>query len=132
MKNLLYTYVQMGLKHSTIRSFGFAIEGLKTALKNEPNFRIHVSIAFVVLIAGFFFRLDRIEWLILSFTIFYVITMELLNTVIESVVDLISPEFKPQAKVAKDVAAAGVLTAAALSVIVGLILFTPKILEILS
>ncbi|MCX7928785.1 MAG: diacylglycerol kinase family protein [Patescibacteria group bacterium] len=117
----------MGIKHSTIKSFGYAFEGIKTAMKNEPNFRIHLAIALIILSVGFFFNLSAIEWIILAFTIFYVITMELLNTVIEAVVDLISPKYNPQAKIAKDVAAAGVLVASILSVIVGLILFTPKI-----
>lgn len=117
----------MGIKHSTIKSFRYAFEGVKTAIKNEPNFRIHITVALAVLLAGFFFNLSTIEWLILSFTIFYVITMELLNTVIESVVDLISPKYHPKAKIAKDVAAAGVLTSAILSVIVGFVLFLPKI-----
>lgn len=117
----------MGIQHSTIKSFGYAFEGIKTAIKNEPNFRIHITVALAVLVAGFFFKLSTIEWLVLSFTIFYVITMELLNTVIESVVDLISPKYHPKAKIAKDVAAAGVLTSAILSVIVGLVLFLPKI-----
>ncbi len=118
----------MGLKHPTARSFVYAFEGLKTALKQEPNFRVHIIMATLALILGVVLKLSTIEWLILSFTIFYVITLELLNTVMEAFVNLVSPEYQHFAKVAKDVSASCVLLAAFLSVIVGLVLFLPKII----
>jgi len=88
--------------------------------------------AVLALIMGAILKLTTVEWLILSFTIFWVISLELLNTVIESFVNLVSPEFQHYAKIAKDVSAAVVLTAAILSVIVGLILFMPKIILLVS
>lgn len=118
----------MGLKHPTAKSFSYAIEGLKTALRQEPNFRIHLYMAAFALSLGIFLKLTELEWIILTFTIFYVITLELLNTVLEALVNLVSPEYQHFAKVAKDVSAACVLLAALLSVIVGLILFLPKII----
>ncbi len=121
----------MGLKHSTAKSFKYAFQGLSTALKNEPNFRIHILIAAVALTLGFIFRLGSIEFLLLAFTIFYVLTLELLNTVMEAVVDLVSPEISPYAKIAKDVSAACVLLAAFMSIVVGLTLFLPKIILLL-
>lgn len=121
----------MGLRHSTQKSFFYAFQGIKTAYKNEPNLRIHTTIAILALIAGALLKLSILEWLLLAFTIFYVITLELLNTVLENVVDLVSPEIKGHAKVAKDVSAAGVLLAAILSVIVGLVLFLPKIIALI-
>lgn len=120
----------MGLKHSTIKSFGYAFEGIRTAYKNEPNLKIHTVIALLALAVGALLGLSTTEWLLLSFTIFYVITLELLNTVLENVVNLVSPEIKSFAKVAKDVSAACVLLAAILSVIVGFVLFIPKILAL--
>jgi undecaprenol kinase len=120
----------MGLRHPTVKSFTYAFEGLKTALKEEPNFRIHVIMATLALGIGVLLGLSPLEWIILSFTIFYVITLELLNTVLEALVNLVSPEYRHFAKVAKDVSAACVLLAAFLSVIVGLILFVPKLILI--
>ena len=120
----------MGINHSTSKSFKYAFQGVKTAYKKEPNLRIHTFIAIIVLISGAILGLTPIEWLILSFIIFYVISLELLNTVIESLVDLISPEIKDKAKVAKDVSAAIVFFAAILSVVVGIILFLPKIISL--
>ncbi len=121
----------MGLRHPTTKSFFFAFQGLKTALVQEPNFRIHIIIATLALTLGVVFKITTIEWLLLTFTIFYVITLELLNTVLESLVNLVSPEIQPFAKIAKDVSAACVLLAAILSVIVGSVLFLPKILAFL-
>lgn len=118
----------MGLKHTTAKSFFYAFQGLKTALKNEPNMRIHFFFAAAALTMGTLLRLSTLEWIILTFTIFWVISLELLNTVLESLVDIVSPEFQPHAKVAKDVSASIVLLSAILSVIVGFLLFIPKML----
>ena len=120
----------MGLRHSTSKSFYYAFCGIKTAFKNEPNLRIHFVIAIAALSLGVFLGLSRIEWLILTFVIFWVISLELLNTVLEELVDLVSPEIIHHAKVAKDVSAAIVLLAAILSIIVGIILFLPKIINL--
>jgi diacylglycerol kinase len=121
----------MGMKHPVAKSFTYAFQGIKTAFKNEPNLRIHSFIAVVALFVGAILKLNTIEWLILTFTIFWVISLELLNTVLEALVNLVSPEIKHYAKVAKDVSAAMVLLAATLSVIVGLSLFLPKIILLL-
>lgn len=117
----------MGLRHTTVKSFRYAFQGLNTAVRNEPNFRIHIVMAILALMVGYFLKLTSIEWLFLTFTIFYVLTFELLNTVLETMVDLVSPEISPSAKIAKDVSAACVLLGAFMSIIVGASLFIPKI-----
>lgn len=117
----------MGLKHPTTKSFYYAFQGLKTSVRQEPNMRVHIIAATLALILGVTLGLTVYEWLLLTFTIFYVITLELLNTVLEAIVNLVSPEIQPMAKVAKDVSAACVLLAAGMSVIVALALFAPKI-----
>jgi len=118
-------------KYGLVSSFKFAFNGLADAFKNEPNLRIHSLFALVALAAGFFFQLSRFEWIILIFIISWVFVMELLNTTLESMVDLVSPELHPKAKVAKDVAAAGVLISAFLSLVIAGFLFLPKILLLL-
>jgi diacylglycerol kinase len=118
----------MGLRHTTVKSFKYAFQGLHTALKNEPNFRVHIVIAILTLTAGCLLGLTSIEWLFLTFTIFYVLTFELLNTVLEAMVDLVSPEITPSAKIAKDVSAACVLLGAFMAIVVGVTLFLPKII----
>lgn len=121
----------MGLEHRTVKSFRYAIQGIKTAFRNEPNLRIHALFATLAISMGAFLHISQLEWLILTFTIFYVISLELLNTVLEAIVDLVSPEIKDAAKVAKDVSAAMVLLAAIFSIIVGIILFLPKLVALI-
>lgn len=120
----------MGLKHSTSKSFAYAFNGIKIAFRNEPNLKIHSIFAFSAIMVAAFLKVTTIEWLLLTFTIFYVITLELLNTVLEALVNLVSPEIQPYAKIAKDVSAACVLLAAIMSVIVGFVIFFPKLLTL--
>lgn len=121
----------MGLEHPATKSFSYALEGMQAAFKREPNFRIHVIIATAALILAALLKFSIFEWLILAFTITFVIALELLNTVLEAVVNLVSPKISPEAKVAKDVSAAMVLIAALMAVIVGVVLFLPKIFNLL-
>lgn len=121
----------MSRKYPITKSFLFAISGLKSALIREPNFRIHITLAILASTAAYFLNFNLLEWLILAITIFLVITFELINTVLESLVNLISPELTPEAKIVKDVSAAAVLVSAIFSVIVGAILFLPKIIPLL-
>jgi len=120
----------MGLRHPTAKSFTYAFQGIKTAFKREPNFRIHLLLAIFVLLSATLLKFSLIEWLILAFTITFVITLELLNTVLEAMVNLISPNISEEARVAKDVAAGMVLVISALAVVVGLLLFVPKVLNL--
>ena len=120
------------MRHSTSKSFRYAYQGLKTALRNEPNLRIHTFFALLAISLGAFLHISQVEWLVLAFTIFYVISLELLNTVLEAIVDLVSPEIKDAAKTAKDVSAAMVLLAAFFSIVVGIILFLPKLLTLIA
>ncbi len=115
------------MRHSTTKSFYYAFQGLKTAFINEPNLRFHLFAGVMALLVGFLLKLKTYEWLLLAFIIFFVITLELLNTVLEAIVNMVSPEVQPYAKIAKDVSAACVLLAAILSIIVGSVLFWPKI-----
>lgn len=111
--------------HKLIKSFGFAFYGIWTSTK-EQNMRIHIVSAFTVTIAGLLTGLSKTEWLIIILTIALVIGAEMINTAIESVVNLASPEIHPLAKQAKDVAAGAVLVFAVASVIIGLLIFLPK------
>jgi diacylglycerol kinase len=111
-----------------ILSFKYAIAGLKDLFRSQPNARIHFTIALLVLISGCYFNISTIEWLILSICIALVLSMEAMNTAIEYLTDLVSPDYHPLAGKAKDVAAAAVLIIAIGAVFVGLLIFVPKIL----
>lgn len=110
-----------------INSFKYAVQGLVQAFKSEKNMKIHVLIAFLVILAGMFFKISIIEWIICIALIGVVISAELFNTAIETTVDLAMPEKNEKAKIAKDVSASAVLILAISSAIIGLIIFCPKI-----
>lgn len=122
----------MGKKHSPVKSFKYAYEGIVEALKNEPNIRVHLGFAMLAVILGFVFNLTNTEWIILSFTIAFVLILEMVNTSLEAIVDLVSPQRRPRAKVAKDVAASAVLISAILSIVVGAFIFLPKIIPLIN
>jgi diacylglycerol kinase len=113
-----------------IKSIGYAFEGLKTLFKEEPNALIHGSITLIVIIAGFYFEVSNTEWIALLFAIGLVFGLELINTAIENICNLISIERNEQIKKIKDLSAAAVLVAAVISVIIGVIVFIPKIITI--
>jgi diacylglycerol kinase (ATP) len=106
-----------------VDSFRYALNGVLLSFKTQRHLRIHFALAVVVLIAGFVWRLPKAELLILVGAISLVILTELFNTALEAVVDLVTPEYHPLAKVAKDVAAGAVLVEAVNAVLVGLVLF---------
>jgi undecaprenol kinase len=118
----------MSREYSISRSFRFAIDGVKTAIKREPNFRVHLAIAALAIIFAFLLKFTRLEWIILVLTIFLVISTELINTSLESIVNLVSPEIKKEAKIAKDVSAAAVFVTAVLSIVIAFLLYLPKII----
>ena len=108
-----------------LRSFGYAFEGIITASK-EQNLRSHIVSAVIVILAGYFTGLSRTEWDIVLLLIALMFALEMINTAIERVVDLASPNLHPLAKQAKDIAAGAVLVFALFSAIIGLLIFLPK------
>lgn len=114
-----------------IASLEFALQGIRTVFKEERNMRTHVFAGIAAIIAGFIFRLTIFEWLWLLLAIFLVLVMEIINTVFENVVDMVTDcHFHPIGKKIKDMAAGGVFVTASFAIIVGLLLFGPKIWQI--
>ena len=112
-------------------SFWYACEGLQYALTNERNFRIHSIVMVLVVLVGVWVHLAPMEWVAILFCIALMFSMELMNTAVESVVNLVcQDEWHPYGKAAKDVAAAACLVAASISFLIGVILFVPKLLDI--
>ena len=114
------------------KSLGYAISGIIQCIQKERNIKIHLVFMFLVIICGFLFRLSITEWLVCILLFGLVISLELINTAIEAVVDLCTQEYHPLAKIAKDTAAGAVLISAIASVVIGLIIFVPKILSLVS
>lgn len=111
-----------------IRSFGYAFSGFGHGLRTQANLRIHVLAAAGVIIAGLLLQISTIEWAILAVTIMIVMSAELFNTSIEAVIDRVGDEPHPLSKIAKDMAAGAVLIGAIGAVIVGLLIFGPRLL----
>ncbi len=113
-----------------IKSFSYAINGLKFIIKTQVNFIIHLIAATTAVILGIILRINTCEWAILTLTIGLVLFAETVNTVIEQIMDFVSPEFNKKVGLIKDLAAGAVLVTAIISVIVGMIIFLPKIIAL--
>jgi len=113
-----------------VASFGFAIRGVVTLVRSQANARIHFAATLAVIAAGFFFGIARLEWCAIAAAIGLVWTAEGLNTAIECVVDLVSPDHHPLAGRAKDIAAGAVLIAALIAAIIGALVFIPHLIAL--
>lgn len=110
-----------------LQSFNHAFQGLVHAVRYQRNMKIHFAVAFLVLIASLFVNLTRLELVAVIVTICLVLISEMINTAVEAVVDIITDEFDPRAKIAKDVAAGAVLIAAINALVVAYLVFADKV-----
>ncbi len=110
-----------------VESFRFAFAGLWYALRTQRNTRIHLIIAAAAIALGVWLGLSLTQWAVLTLTIGFVLVSEMLNTVAETLVDMISPDYHPLAKIIKDVTAGAVLLTAIVSVIIGLLVLGPPL-----
>lgn len=118
-------------KPSLLKSFYYAFQGIKINILTERNLAIHFCVMLLVIVFGFIFKISVTEWLICILLFGFVITLELMNTAIETVIDICMPEINPKAKLAKDTSAGAVLVVAIIAVIIGIIIFGPKILDLI-
>jgi diacylglycerol kinase len=107
------------------QSFGYAFTGLATLVRTQPHARIHLLAVAVVTVAGLYTGLSALEWAVLVLCMALVLALEAVNTALEFLTDLVSPDYHPLAGKAKDVAAAAVLIAAIGSVLVAMLIFVP-------
>ena len=112
-------------KDPLYKSFGYAFAGIFAVVTKERNMKIHC-------VAGFVFHITPVEWCICLTLFGLVMALEMVNTAVEAVVDLVTKERRPLAKLAKDAAAGAVLIVAIMAAIAGMIIFIPKLLESLS
>lgn len=115
---------------SLLRSFGYAFEGIGRLIRQQRNAQIHVALTTIIVIVSWVWGLSRIEWLILVLTISLVLSTEALNTAVEAVVDLVSPQYHPLAKLAKDIAAGSVLITAIGAIFVALLLYGERLVQL--
>ncbi|NLB11831.1 diacylglycerol kinase family protein [Candidatus Dojkabacteria bacterium] len=124
MKNIKYQATNF------FKSQGHARSGIKLIFKNERNFRIDLIVAIIVVILGFLFKISHTDWIAISLVISVVFVSETINSAIEALCDTVSLEYKVNIKYAKDVSAGAVLVSALVSVITGLIVFVPYVVEL--
>lgn len=116
---------------SRIKSFTHAFEGLKTLWSHEPNFKIHFLALILVSLMSYLLKISKTEWLILIVVMSIVLITEAINTSLEYLADGVSKDFNIDIKKAKDVAAAAVVLSAINAIVIGLIMFLPKLLALL-
>lgn len=112
-------------------SFQAAVAGVVYTLRTQPNAWIELAAAAVVAAAGWWFAISGLEWAILGITVTTILALECVNTAIEAVVDLVSPQVHPLAKIAKDAAAGAMVMAVLGSMIVALAIFGPRLMALL-
>lgn len=111
-----------------LKSFGFAFNGLKILILEEHNSRIHLIASIFTVIAGFLLKITVYEWIVILFAIGLVITLEIVNSSIERIADYISPEKNEIIKKIKDLSAAAVLVGSITALVIGIVIFLPKLL----
>jgi diacylglycerol kinase (ATP) len=116
---------------SRFRSFRFALKGLATLFINEHNARIHLAAAITAIAAGIILKLSRLEWVMIIIVIGLVFISELFNSSIESLSDILTPEYNEGIRKAKDYAAAAVLISAGISVITAGLIFIPAVMKLI-
>ncbi len=115
-----------------IRSIGFALDGLLEAFRSERNMKIHFVAMLVVILLGTWFRIEAWEWVAILFCVALVISMEMINTTIESIMDHLHPDTHDRVRLIKNVSAGAVLCAAVISLVIGIIIFMPRIWTLIS
>lgn len=118
-------------KNPLYKSFEYAFEGIFAGIRGERNMKIHCFAAVCVIVAGVLFHISVTEWCICLVLFGLILSLELVNTAIEAVVDLVTEDKKPLAKLAKDTAAGAVLIAAVMAAMAGLLIFVPKLVSLL-
>ena len=119
------------MKKFSIKSFRPAFKGILLTFA-EPNFKFHVVTSILVIAGGLLLHVSTIEWCLLVGCIGFVLTIEIINTAIEHIMNFIQSDFDERVGKIKDVAAAGVLISSITALIVGSIIFIPKLLELFS
>ena len=123
--------IVMNKEQSLWKAFYNAWKGIQHFFLHDRNGRIHLGAAIAAVLAGFILKVAAIEWVVLLICIAAVITLEMINAAIEKLCDLVHKDYHPTIKIIKDISAGAVMLAAVISVVIGTIIFLPKIIELL-
>ena len=117
-------------QHSLLQSFNYAFQGLVSAVRHQRNMRVHIVLAFAVLLASVFLNLTRLQLVVIFVAVAFVFITEMINSAVETVVDMVTDEFDPRAKAAKDMAAGAVLVAAANALVVAYLVLADRMTHV--
>lgn len=112
-------------------SFKNAFDGIIWAFSTQPNFRIHLFLSIIAILLGIWLQISYLEIIVIIFTIVFGLGIEMVNTSLEAMTDLITSQWRQEAKIAKDVSAGMMLLAAMGALVVGVLIFLPKLLNLL-
>ncbi len=112
-------------------AFGYALKGLRSFFASESHPKIHAITGISTILLGFIFDIDHMEWMVIILCIALVLSTEAINSALEQLTDIVSPNYLESAGKVKDIAAGAVLIASIAACIIGLIIFVPKILELI-
>lgn len=118
-------------EQSLWKAFYNAWKGIQHFFLHDRNGRIHLGAAIAIVLAAFILKVSSFEWIVLLICIAAVIALEMINAAIEKLCDLVHKDYHPAIKIIKDISAASVMLAAAVSIVIGAIIFLPKIIELL-
>lgn len=113
-----------------LQSFCCGFEGIWYCIRKEYHIQIGLAITLLLIISGFYFKLDSFEWISVLLCILFVFSLEMVNTALEVTVDIAMPNIHPLAKIAKDVVAGSVILSVMISFIIGLIIYLPKVIAL--
>jgi len=114
-----------------LKSFSYALQGLIHVVRTQQNFRIHMASSIIVIASGIILSCNYTEWIVLFMVFAMVFATEIINTAIETLVDFISPEFHEKAGLIKDISAGAVLVTSVFAIIIGLLIFLPRLMNAL-
>jgi diacylglycerol kinase len=126
-----HTSINSLKRSKRILSFKYAIKGIRKSILTQPNLRIHLMATFLVSFLGFYLKISDLEWVAILITCGMVIAAEMMNTAVEALTDLISPDYHKKAGYVKDASAGAVLILAIASSIIGSMIFIPKIMDLM-
>lgn len=112
----------------TIRSFKYAAAGVYTFFRNECNGQVQLMAAVVAITLGFGLHITHLEWIVTLLCIAAVLSLEMINTAVEKLCNLVQPDYHPAVKIIKDISAGAVLLSAVVSLVIGIIIFLPRVI----
>ena len=117
--------------HRYLRSFSYALKGIAFAFRNEKNFRFEIAAGIIAVVAALILPLSGLERALIILSITLVLALELANTALERVMDILKPRIHPYARVIKDMMAGAVLLTTLAAIAIGITIFLPYMLTAL-